>query len=123
MTHTVSDVARIAGVSVRTLHHYDDVGLLTPSGRSDAGYRLYEHDDLERLQEVLFLRELGFALDEIRRALDDPTHDRLGSLQDQRTLINGKISHLKRLIAACPGEGAVRACSIIEALEDANNEH
>jgi DNA-binding transcriptional MerR regulator len=100
MAHTVSRVAQLAGVSVRTLHHYDDIGLLCPSSRSDAGYRLYEHRDLERLQEVRFLRELGFALDEIKGALDDPAHDRLASLRTQRALVNGKIAHLGRIVVS-----------------------
>ena len=63
MSLTVSQVARLAGVSVRTLHHYDELGLLRPSGRSQAGYRLYEQADLQRLQQVLFFKELGFPLE------------------------------------------------------------
>ena len=58
-------VAELTGISVRTLHHYDEVGLLQPSGRSGAGYRLYSPQDLQRLQRVLFYRELGFGLDTI----------------------------------------------------------
>ncbi|XXF76226.1 MerR family transcriptional regulator [Myxococcaceae bacterium GXIMD 01537] len=67
----MSQVARLAGVSVRTLHHYDEVGLLRPSGRSEAGYRLYEQSDLQRLQQVLFFKELGFPLEEITRSSRD----------------------------------------------------
>ncbi len=59
MGFTVSKVARLARVSIRALHHYDEIGLLSPSGRSRAGYRLYQHADLQRLQQVLFFRELG----------------------------------------------------------------
>ena len=70
-TLTVGSVARLAGVTVRTLHHYDEVGLLAPSGRSDAGYRRYADADLDRLQRILFYRELGFALDEIRTVMTD----------------------------------------------------
>ena len=66
MRYRVGEVARLAHVSVRTLHHYDEVGLLVPSGRSESGYRLYTPEDLERLQHVLFYRELGFGLEEIR---------------------------------------------------------
>lgn len=69
----VGDVARLARVSVRTLHHYDHVGLLKPSDRSEAGYRLYTDDDLVRLQQILFYKELGFGLDEIATILADPT--------------------------------------------------
>ncbi|RPI21493.1 MAG: MerR family transcriptional regulator, partial [Actinobacteria bacterium] len=87
MTHTVGDVARMAGVSVRTLHHYDEIGLLKPSGRSDAGYRLYEHGDLERLQELLFYRELGLGLEEIRRIVEDDGYDRTAALRQHRELL------------------------------------
>ena len=64
--YSVGRVADLSGVTIRTLHHYDEVGLLSPGGRSDAGYRLYDEADLERLQRILFYRELGFALKEIR---------------------------------------------------------
>ncbi len=70
---TVGEVCELAGVSVRTLHHYDEIGLLAPSGRSDAGYRLYSHQDLERLQEILVWRQLGFGLQEIQRCSTTPS--------------------------------------------------
>ena len=73
---TVGEVAELAGVTVRLLHHYDEIGVLSPSGRSDAGYRLYSHEDLERLQEILVWRQLGFPLAEIQPLLDDRAHDR-----------------------------------------------
>ena len=69
---TVGELSRLAGVTVRTLHHYDEIGLLRPSGRSDAGYRLYSYEDLARLQEILVWRQLGFSLPEIQQLLDDP---------------------------------------------------
>ncbi len=90
MAWTVGEVARLAKVSVRTLHHYDAVGLLGPSGRSDAGYRLYEMTDLERLQQVLFFRELGFSLDEIRAVMADSAFDRGDALRAQRALLAEK---------------------------------
>ncbi len=68
MEHTVSRLARMAGVSVRTLHHYDRIGLLKPSGRTGAGYRLYAERDLLRLQQILFYRELEVPLRRIREA-------------------------------------------------------
>ncbi len=71
MAHTVGQVAKLAGVTVRTLHHYDEIGLLTPSGRSGSGYRRYSEADLERLQLIRYYRELGFPLDEIAVILDD----------------------------------------------------
>lgn len=82
--YRVSQLAHIAGVSVRALHHYDELGLLKPSGRTEAGYRLYTGDDLLRLQQILIQRELGFPLEEIRRWLDDPTFDRRTALRQQR---------------------------------------
>ncbi len=87
MAYKVGDVAKIANVSVRTLHHYDELGLLEPSQRSEAGYRLYSDEDLDRLQTVLFFRELGFSLDEIHDLLDDPAFDRREALIVQRDLI------------------------------------
>ena len=100
---TVSEVAGVAGISVRTLHHYDERGLLSPQQRSDAGYRLYSRADLERLQEILFWRELGFALGEITAVIDDPSHDRTSALRRQRGLIVAKAEHLQRMIEAIDG--------------------
>jgi DNA-binding transcriptional MerR regulator len=84
---TVGEVARLAHVTVRTLHHYDELGLLVPSGRSEAGYRRYSDDDLRRLQQILLFRELGFALDAIQRMMDDPGFDRRQALEAQRALL------------------------------------
>jgi DNA-binding transcriptional MerR regulator len=77
-------VARLAGVSVRTLHHHDATGLLVPGTRTDAGYRLCKDSDLLRLQQILIGRELGLSLEEIRQSLDDPRFDRRVALLDQR---------------------------------------
>ena len=98
MTYTVGEVAALAGISKRTLHHYDEIGLLRPSGRSRAGYRLYEKADLRRLQEVLTFRELGFSLDEIRSAVTDPTYDRGEALRRQRVLLARQLEHLETLV-------------------------
>ena len=65
MSYSISQVADLAGVTVRTLHYYDEIGLLSPGGRSAAGYRIYEEPDLERLQRILFYRKVGFAFIEI----------------------------------------------------------
>ena len=97
---TVSQVARVSGVTVRTLHHYDQIGLLTPGSRSAAGYRLYLDGDLERLQEILFYRELGFGLDEIREMADRPDHDRAVALRHQRALLSSRVVHLEAMIEA-----------------------
>ncbi len=100
-THwTVSQVARMAHVTVRTLHHYDDIGLLTPSDRSRAGYRLYGEDDLERLHRVLVYRELGFPLDGIATLLDEPALDRRAALLAQRDLLVRKNRKTEAVIRA-----------------------
>lgn len=83
-TYQVGAVARIAGVSVRTLHHYESIGLLAPSARTSAGYRLYDDQDLLRLQQILIGRKLGLPLEGIRQLLDDPTADRRELLLQQR---------------------------------------
>jgi DNA-binding transcriptional MerR regulator len=100
MSHTVGEVARRAGISVRTLHHYDAIDLLAPSGRSDAGYRLYEHSDIARLQQILFYRELGVPLDEIAKAMTDPDFDRATALRRQREQLEAKATHLLAMIDA-----------------------
>lgn len=100
MTWTVSEVAAMTHVSVRALHHYDSLGLLSPSARTKAGYRLYDREDLERLQRILFFRELGFALDDIREILDDPAFDPVETLVVQRELLAEKAARLETMIAA-----------------------
>jgi DNA-binding transcriptional MerR regulator len=100
MTLTVSQVARATGISVRTLHHYDEIGLVRPSGRSAAGYRLYASADLERLQRVLFYRELSMPLEEIARILDDATIDLRAALAAQRQMLIDGIERSHALVAA-----------------------
>ena len=96
---TVHEVSELAGISVRTLHHYDRIGLLKPSARTDAGYRLYDEADLARLQQVLFFRELEFPLADIRRIVDSPDFDRNLALEQQIRLLELKREHLDNLIA------------------------
>jgi DNA-binding transcriptional MerR regulator len=98
MAHRIGEVARLAHVSVRTLHHYDEIGLLEPSERSDAGYRLYTTEDLERLQHVLFYREIGFGLEEIRALMADPAFDRREALITQRDLLAQRIIRLEAML-------------------------
>ncbi|HEX8699064.1 MAG TPA: MerR family transcriptional regulator [Myxococcaceae bacterium] len=100
MSLTVSQVAKLAGVSVRALHHYDEIGLLRPSGRSEAGYRLYEQPDLQRLQQVLFFKELGFPLEEITRIVRDPAFDVRAALRMQRQLLTERATRVQALIQA-----------------------
>ena len=97
---TVGKMADLAGVTVRTLHHYDALGLLSPVARSQAGYRLYEDADCERLQEILFYRELGFGLEEINAILRSPEYDRAGALRHQRDLLVVRKDRLQTMIGA-----------------------
>ena len=75
---TVHEVSALTGVSVRTLHYYDEIGLLSPTEVTEAGYRLYGEDALSRLQQILLFRELEFPLKEIRGILTSPAYDRTG---------------------------------------------
>lgn len=100
MEYPVGQVAGFAGVTVRTLHHYDGIGLLSPSGRSRAGHRRYDDGDLDRLQQILFYRELGFPLDEIAVLLDDPGADPQEHLRRQHRLLSDRIAELRRMAAA-----------------------
>lgn len=97
MGYSVGQVAAFAGVTVRTLHHYDKAGLLSPSDRSHAGYRLYGDADLVRLQQILFYRELGFSLDEIAAILKDPQANALEHLRARQRQLTEEIARLQRL--------------------------
>ena len=97
---TVGRVADLVGVSVRTLHHWDAIGLVRPSGRSWPGYRLYDAEDVARIHRVLVYRELGLALAQIGEILDDPSVDPREHLQRQRTLLEERIRRLERTARA-----------------------
>jgi DNA-binding transcriptional MerR regulator len=95
----VKQVAALTGISVRTLHHYDEIGLLTPDTVTEAGYRIYSEANLEKLQQILFFREIGFPLSKIRGILDDPDFDRAEALQLQRDALMEKRRRLDRMVA------------------------
>lgn len=97
---TVKQVSQVSGVSVRTLHHYDAIGLLKPTRVTEAGYRLYDEDALERLQSILLFRELQFPLKEIGRILDTPGFDRRAALNDQIHLLELQREHIDRLLSS-----------------------
>lgn len=99
-TWTVGQVAERSGVTVRTLHHYDEIGLLRPSRRSAAGYRLYTGDDLVRLQHVVVYRRLGFSLEEVALLLDDPDADVAAHLRRQRAEVMSRLDELAELVTA-----------------------
>jgi MerR family transcriptional regulator, thiopeptide resistance regulator len=98
-SYEVGAVARLSGVTVRTLHHYDRIGLLTPVARTGAGYRKYGEADLERLQRIRFYRELGFRLDQIK-ALMDGDGETLAHLRMQGRLLRERIERLERMVVA-----------------------
>ena len=126
-TYQVKDVARFAGVSVRTLHHYDAIGLLVPGARTAAGYRLYTDSDLLRLQQVLVGRELGLALEEIRRSFDDPHFDLKSSLLIQKERLRERAKATEAMmrsidvaLAALDGHGNTRDLNVEELFEGFN---
>lgn len=95
---TVNDVSKLTGVSVRTLHYYDEIGLLHPSDVTESGYRLYDDIALEKLQQILFFRELQFSLKDIQEILSTPNFDRNKALSQQITLLTLKKERLENLI-------------------------
>jgi len=97
MSYSVGQVSAFAGVTVRTLHHYDKAGLLSPSERSHSGYRLYSDADLARLQQILFYRELGFRLEEIATILKDPQANALQHLKSRQRQLSEEIARLQQL--------------------------
>lgn len=99
MRYKVKEVAELVGVSVRTLHHYDQIGLLTPAEVSEAGYRLYTNRELERLQQILFFREIGLPLQEIKDILDRPDFDRKRALETHKELLLEKRKRLDDILA------------------------
>ena len=96
--HTVKQVAKVSGVSVRTLHHYDEVGLLKPAHVGPNGYRYYGREELLRLQQILFHRELGFSLQEIGRALDAEDFDRVAALRSHRVKLEAQARRYRQLM-------------------------
>jgi DNA-binding transcriptional MerR regulator len=96
--YTVKQVAKLSGVSVRALHHYDEIGLLKPAHVGANGYRYYGRDELLRLQQILFHRELGFPLDEIRQVLNAPEFDRVAALRAHRERLMGEVRRYRRLL-------------------------
>ncbi len=98
MRLSVSEMAKLTGVSVRTLHYYDQIGLLCPETAADSGYRWYGEADVERMQQILFYRELDFPLKDIQMILADPRYDRQEALRRQRHLLQLKRERLDRLL-------------------------
>ena len=100
---TVQEVSKLAGISIRTLHHYDAIGLLSPTTTTEAGYRLYDDDALARLQCILLFKELEFPLKDIKEILDSPNFERNKALDQQIELLKLKKEHLENLIDLATG--------------------
>jgi DNA-binding transcriptional MerR regulator len=96
---TIKNLADLAGVSVRTLHYYDQLGLLKPASRSASGYRFYDEAAVLRLQQIMFFRELGFGLDDIKNIVSQPDFDVLEALRSHRTLLRKKAERSNELLA------------------------
>ncbi len=94
----VKEVADLIGISVRTLHYYDEIGLLSPDKTTEAGYRIYSEKNLETLQQILFFKELGFSLKKIKEILDSPTFERQEALKLQHKMLLEKRSRLDKMI-------------------------
>ncbi|GAB6989065.1 MerR family transcriptional regulator [Paenibacillus pini] len=94
----VKEVAKIAGISVRTLHHYDDIGLLRPEKITAAGYRIYSDDDLSKLQQILFFRELAFPLKEIKQILSSLSYDQWEVMELHRNMLLAKRARMDQMI-------------------------
>ena len=117
MKMQIKEFAELTGVSVRTLHYYDEIGLLRPA-HVDAytGYRFYDNNSLDRMQEILFYRELDFSLKSIGAILSSPNYDKAKALQEQKKLLTLKKERLERLISAI--DGAVKGENVMKAFEN-----
>ena len=121
MKMQVKDFADFAGVSVRTLHYYDEIGLLKPAHVDKAtGYRYYDETSVLRMQEILFYRELDFSLKNIKEILSSPNYDHTAALKKQQTLLMIKKERLERLIAAI--DGAVKGENVMPAFDNSEFE-
>ena len=101
MKMQIKEFAELVGVSVRTLHYYDEIGLLKPSDVGQyTGYRFYDKSCFERMQEILFYRELDFSLKTISEIISSPEYDKRQALAQQRNLLLAKKKHLEQLIEA-----------------------
>jgi MerR family transcriptional regulator, thiopeptide resistance regulator len=114
--YTVGEFAEVARVSIRTLHHYDAIGLLSPSRRTGSGYRLYGRDELEQLHQILVYRELDFPLDAIARIMLDPTFDRRAALVAQREQLAARVGRMEAILAAI--DAAIEALAKGEPMDD-----
>ena len=121
MKMQIKEFAEFTGVSVRTLHYYDEIGLLRPAEVDRiTGYRFYDEDSLFRMQEILFYRELDFSLKSIGEILSSPNYDKIKALKEQKQLLTLKKERLERLISAI--DGAVKGENIMTAFDNSEFE-
>lgn len=110
---TVNEVSKLTGVSTRTLHYYDKIGILHPTKYTESGYRLYDDTALERLQQILLFRELEFPLKDIKAIVDNPNFDRSKALEQQIALLTLKKEHLENLIDLARGIKAIGVSKMV----------
>lgn len=121
MKMQIREFAELAGVSVRTLHYYDEIGLLQPASVDrQTGYRFYDESSLLRMQEILFYRELDFPLKSIQEILSSPRYDKQKALKEQKTLLRLKKERLERLIAAI--DGAMKGENVMKVFDNSKME-
>ncbi len=121
MKMQIKEFAEFTGVSVRTLHYYDEIGLLTPAFvDKSTGYRFYDENSLLRMQEILFYRELDFSLKSIGEILSSPNYDKNKALKEQKHLLTLKKERLERLISAI--DGAVKGENVMKAFDNSEFE-
>ena len=95
---TVKEISKITGISIRTLRYYDEIGLLKPARVTEAGYRLYDDKELEKLQEILFYKELEIPLADIKKVMENPEYDKQKALAVQKSLLERKRNRLNGII-------------------------
>ena len=95
---TVKEISKITGISIRTLRYYDEIGLLKPARVTEAGYRLYDDQELEKLQEILFYKELEIPLSDIKKIMENPEYDKQKALAVQKSLLEQKRNRLNGII-------------------------
>ncbi len=96
--YSVKQLAALAGVSIRTLHHYDEIGLLKPASRTEKGYRYYQNGELLRLQQILFYKTLGYSLEEIKPILDKEDFDLITALQSHKVVLQERVDNMNKLM-------------------------
>lgn len=116
--HRVGELAAATGLTVRTLHYYEQIGLLTPSGRSPAGHRIYDASDEARLYRVSLLRRLGMDLAEVRRVLDDPAWDLTSALQAHLAALDARLDATARLRSRVAGALAAGGTDLLAVVEE-----